>query len=207
MSAAGPEGVALEITESSLTFYPGLAAALPHERAASQRPTVVPGALANFHLGLYDVALEDYDRALRLEHSAVAFYNRALVEARRGKYESAVWTARDLVGTSDSKAVRDYGRAIELDPNAGIAFHGRASAKLLGTKDAIDDYDRALQLDPSSARAFYDRASAKFRLGALGWKGRGFGSWAGKTEVQPGATGLGRVLFHLVPHPEPKELC
>ena len=37
MSAAGPEGVALEITESSLTFYPGLAAALPHERLLSQQ--------------------------------------------------------------------------------------------------------------------------------------------------------------------------
>ena len=60
------------------------------------------------------------------------------------------------------RAIADYGRAIEIDPQHAAAFYGRGNAyQRKGRYDrAIKDYDRAIEIVPSNAAAFLGRGLA-----------------------------------------------
>jgi tetratricopeptide (TPR) repeat protein len=60
------------------------------------------------------------------------------------------------------RAIADYGRAIEIDPQHAPAFYGRGNAyQRKGRYDrAIKDYDRAIEIVPSNAAAFFGRGRA-----------------------------------------------
>ena len=51
-------------------------------------------------------------------------------------------------------AIKDYDKAIELDPNFAPAYHNRGIAKyeLKQYSEAIADYDKAIELDPNYAQ-------------------------------------------------------
>ncbi len=56
----------------------------------------------------------------------------------------------------DQKAIDDYNRAIELDPEYTDAYNNRGNryAALGEDQKAIDDYNRAIELDPEYSGAF-----------------------------------------------------
>jgi len=57
------------------------------------------------------------------------------------------------------KALADYNRAIQLDPQHALAYNNRGNAysSLEEYQKAIADYDRALQLDPNDTQARENR--------------------------------------------------
>jgi len=65
------------------------------------------------------------------------------------------------------RAIRDYDRAIELDPTFAIAYYNRdASYAALGQHEhAIHDYDRSIELDPYLAQAYSNRGNNYAALG------------------------------------------
>jgi len=65
------------------------------------------------------------------------------------------------------KAIEDFTRAIDLDPNNVSAFTNRGGAndELKRYEEAIEDYNRAIELDPNNAYTYYNRSLAKEKLG------------------------------------------
>ena len=95
--------------------------------------TATAGA-AYQRLGLYQLALEDHDAAIRLDpKDPVSYSNRGVAHLRLGQYE---------------RAVEDYDQAIRLDPRTGEAYAGRSLAyTALGRhKEARRDAERAAKL-------------------------------------------------------------
>jgi tetratricopeptide (TPR) repeat protein len=101
----------------------------------------------------YDQAIQDYDRAIRLNPGqAIAFSNRGVAYARKGNYD---W------------AIQDYDQAIRLNPKHADAFSNRGAAYAhKGDYDrAIENYDQAIRLNPNHTHAFYNRGNAYRRKG------------------------------------------
>lgn len=116
------------------------------------------GALVNRGIafrraGDTELALRDYDAAIRLNPGAAdAFNNRG----------NALRAQRDL-----PRAMDDYNEAIRLDPHYAHAFNNRGIIFLeLGeVEQAIEDFDRAIAEDPLYANAFRSRALARMEQG------------------------------------------
>jgi tetratricopeptide (TPR) repeat protein len=65
------------------------------------------------------------------------------------------------------RAIRDYDRAVALDPKSFLAFNNRGFA-YSGKGDfdgAIQDYDQAIRLNPDAAMTFYNRGFARAAKG------------------------------------------
>ena len=108
---------------------------------------------ACYDLGLYDLAIANYDKAIQLKPDYVnAYYNRGNVKGKLGQYFAAI---------------SDYDKAIQLKPTLAEAYNNRGVAKAdLGQYfAAISDYDKAIQLKPDYADAYNTRGIAKTRLG------------------------------------------
>ena len=101
----------------------------------------------------FNLALADYDAALRLDANSAALYT-SRGNAWRGK--------RDY-----ERALADHDAAIKLDHNYAEAFSNRGNVHS-DRRDydrAIADYDKAVELKPDYAIAFYNRG--------LAWKAKG----------------------------------
>ena len=98
-------------------------------------------------LGSYQESLELAEK-IQDEKGIVANLNNiGLVYAEKGDYDTAI---------------RDFNKAIELDPKLAQAFYNRGLA-YVNKKDyalAIRDFTRAIELDPSFAMAFCNRGTA-----------------------------------------------
>ena len=108
---------------------------------------------ACYNLGLYDLAIANYDKAIQLEpNAASAYINRGVVKADLGQHFAAI---------------SDYDKAIQLKPDAADAYYNRGNAKgKLGQHfAAISDYDKAIQLKPTLAEAYINRGVVKADLG------------------------------------------
>lgn len=112
--------------------------------------------IAYRRLGRTRKAIDDYDRALRLDPNLADTYNN------RGYAYYGLGEVR--------KAIRDFDRAIQLDPhhvdaynNRGAAYHGLGEHR-----KALEDYDRVLILDPDYARAYHNRGLAYKAIGDVG---------------------------------------
>ena len=71
--------------------------------------------------------------------------------ARSGEYE---------------KAIEDYNKAIELDPNLAGVYYNRGNAYfyLKQYEKAIEDFDKAIELNPNNAYAYNNRGLAREKL-------------------------------------------
>ena len=68
------------------------------------------------HLGQYQLAIQDYDRAIQLEpDDNLSFYQRGNAYFRLGQYQ---------------RAIKDYDQATKLEPLYSPAFYLRGQAKL-----------------------------------------------------------------------------
>jgi tetratricopeptide (TPR) repeat protein len=120
----------------------------------------------NAHLGNrnYDRAIDDYNKAIRLDTKyAIGFNNRGLAYLRKGRID---------------RAIEDFDEAIRLNPKYAMAFVNRAIAYRekaqwdfdaylgVGTYEdlAILDLDKAIRLDRNNAIAFRNRGFINTRM-------------------------------------------
>ena len=80
-------------------------------------------------------------------------------------------TAKEYFDMGDSKydledyigAIKDYSKAIEINPNFADAYYNRGRAKST-EKGAIADYSKAIGINPNYADAYHNRGIAKLDL-------------------------------------------
>jgi len=96
---------------------------------------------------LFKSGIECYDESLKLEECAAAYNNRGNAYAELNEHE---------------RAIEDYNKTIELDPNDAKAYYNRglAYAELNKYEQAIEDYDKAIELNPNYAEAYANRGIA-----------------------------------------------
>ena len=102
--------------------------------------------------GLYEHALEEYDKAIELDPTdAWAYYDRAIGYRYLGEYQLAL---------------KDLDKALDLDPKLARAYTDRGITRQgLGQyMEGIQDYDQAIALDPADAKAYYNRSIAYGKL-------------------------------------------
>jgi tetratricopeptide (TPR) repeat protein len=83
-------------------------------------------------------------------------------------YEDAVLDGvSNLNLNKPEKALKDFNRAIDIDPTRADAYVGRANTlSTLGRyAEALPDYNRALEIDPKLANAYANRGSAHSQTG------------------------------------------
>ena len=108
---------------------------------------------ASSDLGLYDLAIANYDKAIQLKPDYTdAYYNRGVAKGNLGQYFAAI---------------SDFDKAIQLKPDDALAYCNRGLAKVMLNQHfaAISDYDKAIQLEPDDALAYYGRGFVKAQLG------------------------------------------
>jgi tetratricopeptide (TPR) repeat protein len=128
--------------------------------------------LAYYSTTQYQLAMKDYDRAMAIEPSALAFYNdRAVLSMELGNYDRAMqdldqailqWPEYALAIMNrgvlldrlqrPKEALVALSRAIELDPTLRDAFRSRVR-----TNEALVALSRAIQFDPTLRGAFKSR--------------------------------------------------
>ena len=103
-----------------------------------------------FQRGEYELAIADYDEAIKLDpNDAYTYYRRGLVWDWQEQYE---------------EAIADYGEAIDRKPEDYTEFYqarGRANFALKRYTLAINDYNEAIRLFPKDINSFYYRGLAK----------------------------------------------
>ena len=103
----------------------------------------------------YDLAIKDYDQAIRLNPSdSAAFDDRGIAYKKKKQYD---------------RAIGDYDQAIRLNPNDAHAFANRGSAydDKRQYDRAINDFDKASSIDPNYANAFNGRCWTRALSGDL----------------------------------------
>lgn len=120
--------------------------------------------------GLYDLAIADYNHAIKLKPDFARVYsNRGLAYAKMGLYDQSIMDFTQAIKLEPNnadvylkrgnayfdeqvydEAAADYSRAIELRPHFTLAYYNRCDA--YGKKElkdlAIKDCSKALELDP-----------------------------------------------------------
>ena len=84
------------------------------------------------------------------------------------KYDHAVLDGiSNLNLNKPEKALKDFNRAIEIDPTRVDGYVGRANTlnTLERYEEALKDYDIAIEIDPKLANAYVNRGSAYSHLG------------------------------------------
>ena len=104
-------------------------------------------------LGQNQLAIEDYNEAIRLKPDLAGTYNnRGVVYNKLGQYQLAI---------------EDYNKAIRLKPDYAKTYNNRGFVynKLGQYQQAIEDYDEAIRLKPDYAGAYNNRGIAYNMLG------------------------------------------
>ena len=150
-------------------------------------PAYFNRGVAYLKLGKYARAIEDFDRAVKLDPEfALAYSNRGGVYIELGKYTRAIEDLDQAIridpelanayvnrggaylGLGEyARAIEDLDRAVRIDPEDTSAWHNRGGAYLgLGEHArAIEDYDQAIRLNPESFRFYHNRGAAYRGLG------------------------------------------
>ena len=116
-----------------------------------------------FYLGLaaannfeYQKAIDHFTEHINLVSNII---NKAMSYINRGN-------SKNELGQF-AEAIKDYNKAIELNPNYAAAYSNRGNAKdnLGEPQAAIEDCNKAIELNPNSALAYNNRGNAKNKLG------------------------------------------
>jgi tetratricopeptide (TPR) repeat protein len=131
--------------------------------------------------GEHDIAIQDYNEAIRLDPKyAPAYNNRGNAWYDKKEYDKAIADYKEAIRLDPSspsynnrgiawnakkeydKAIADCNEAIRLDPKYALAFHNRAIAweNRKEYDKAIVDYNEAIRLDPKDALAHSNRGNA-----------------------------------------------
>lgn len=108
---------------------------------------------AYFRKGDLEIALADFNRAIRMQPQLADVYNN------RGN----VWQEK---GDSE-KALADFNQAIKLNPRHSAAFNNRANLHQFKghLAEALADYNQSISLEPAKAIAFANRGLTFLQLG------------------------------------------
>ncbi|KJC56237.1 peptidase C14, caspase catalytic subunit p20 [Bradyrhizobium sp. LTSPM299] len=101
---------------------------------------------ANYDKGEYDIAIADFNDALRMgPPSGIIFHNRGNAWRAKGDY---------------AKAITDYEAAIKAGPRSAFSYQNRGISKqALGDLDgALADINEAVRIDPSLPQPLISRA-------------------------------------------------
>ena len=140
-----------------------------------------------YNIGLYQEAIFDYDKVIRLKPSyAEAYNNRGFAKNNLGQHFSAIsdfdiaiQLKSDFADAYNNRgnakadlnqhfaAISDYDIVIRLRPDYAGGYYNRGIQKhYLGQyKESIIDYDMAIHLKPDFAEAYVNRGIAKGKLG------------------------------------------
>ena len=109
--------------------------------------------LAKGNLGDYRGAIEDYNKAIKINPKfSKAYYGRGVAKGNLGDYRGAI---------------EDYDKAtIWVNHKFADAYYNRGLAKgnLRDIRGAIEDYNRVIEIDPGYAETYYHRGVAKIAL-------------------------------------------
>jgi tetratricopeptide (TPR) repeat protein len=107
--------------------------------------------------GDHELAIAHYNQCIRIGN--LSFPNLAVVLYNRG-------TSFQFLGESE-EAVRNFTRAIEINPRKANAYNGRcwSTAHLGRPEDALADCDESLRLVPDDPYALDSRALVHWMLG------------------------------------------
>ena len=97
----------------------------------------------------YDLALADYNEAIRLDqNSAHVYNNRGLIYLAKKDFD---------------RAIADYDRALRLDPKYVLVHNNRGNAWMFKRDyaKAFADYTEAIRLDPKLAMAYNNRGNVR----------------------------------------------
>ena len=100
------------------------------------------------NLEFYDLAIDDYNTAIRLKKDyARAYYNRGIALGSKGLLDDAI---------------KDYSMSLKLNPDDAATYNNRGLAyERAGLhKKAIVDFSRAISLAPDLSYAYYNRGLA-----------------------------------------------
>ncbi|MEJ2210964.1 MAG: tetratricopeptide repeat protein [Anaerolineae bacterium] len=164
-------------------------ALLHYNRAVELAPTdpigLINRAVVNLELSRYQPALQDLERALKVDESPWAYLYRGLIRERQGEtkraledYTRAIRLHADFLAAlyrrgllyaemgEYDKAFQDQNRVLEMDERhaGGLTARGMARAALGDSQWALSDLDQACALAPRSALAFYQRGRVRYQL-------------------------------------------
>lgn len=129
---------------------------------------------AYYNLGNYQQAIKDYNMAIVIEEFNVDDIRREnTLFGIDQRVQTTLAESRYNRGTAYSslknyeEALKDYDKAIELDPQFSKAYNNRGKAHFaLGNyQQAIIDMKRSVEIDPLYARAYYNLSLAYSKLG------------------------------------------
>ena len=109
-------------------------------------------AVAYEQFGELDLAIRDYDDAIKWgEDFVAAYFNRGVVYGKMGQPQ---------------RAIEDFGRVLALNPRYAAAFMNRGDAymQIDQLELALRDFNDVIRIEPEMAQAYYNRAGAHQRL-------------------------------------------
>lgn len=100
-----------------------------------------------------EMASKLYSRAINLSpnNSSQAYNNRGVIKGRNGSFKAAL---------------KDFSKAIEIDPEDPRAFHNRGKVyfSMKKNEDALEDLDKALSIDPKRSMSYGLRGAVRLAL-------------------------------------------
>jgi tetratricopeptide (TPR) repeat protein len=142
--------------------------------------------IAYYDLKLFDLAIQDYDRAIRMKSDFYqAYNNRAVSYEETGQLDLAVRDYDQSVSLEPQckvlanrgflylkkemrdKAEEDFRRAVKQDPKCAEAYNGFGMLHFLKgqNESALENFTRTIKLNPTHASAFFNRGYAHLRRG------------------------------------------
>lgn len=135
-------------------------------RVVSER--VVPGGGYEVTMQKFDLAMQDYDRAIALDSAnAIALNNRGNLHSGIADYYHHRTTGKEaLVQREYRLAEEDLTRALSVDSSYKEAFLNRANLYSSFNEDskAVQDYTQAIALDPGDAKIYVSRGASYTKL-------------------------------------------
>ena len=145
----------------------GAAAALKQWKTKGKKPWLVGGAILLLGLGgigfwQFQVLSDKWAWQASQQVNTVEGFEQYLQEHPKGKYVADAYFNRGFVYYNLKqwqKALADYNKAIELNPDLADAYFNRGVVyhNLKQWQKALADYDKAIELNPDLADAYYNR--------------------------------------------------
>lgn len=133
------------------------------------------------YLKNYDSAIADFDKAIALSPDfTVAYMGRGYAAMCRATSRSVVQMSRqdaedsenslglrDIVAHESSAAIRDFDKALELNPRLVYAWFNKGNIylELEDLTSAIQCYATAIEIDPDFGQAYFNRGLAYLKAG------------------------------------------
>ena len=118
----------------------------------------------NFKLGQLYLSKSGYEYGKYID-SSMYYLNKSIKQNKN--YALSFYyrgIVREYLGQKAKQILRDYSRAIKLEPTNPNYYVRRANYIYTKTKDAIADYDKAIILSPSDCSIYIRRAKSKSQL-------------------------------------------